>query len=166
MFFAWTCMAWYWQLRGTPLEAQGGEMNFEFAPGVTPQDQRVCTPHCHRARTPAISGKRRLSAKWFLDQLPASTTATRSIDTYLFGSYANCNGRIFVLMSALQGADTKSKTPDEAAATASHPPIVAEPVFDPAPDDLWFERLGCAPLADLSVDCSRAHRAKMEGLQA
>jgi hypothetical protein len=49
--------------------------------------------------------------------------------------------------------------------------LAAQPCIEgrftlPAPDVPWFERLGCAPFAVISVDRRMAHRAKVEGLQA
>lgn len=138
-------------------------MDFGFAPGVTPKDQRVHTPHGCRAPTPAFPGMRRLTLKRFVDHLPASTTATRSIDTEWLGVNASGNGCTFVPGSAWPGADSNLNTVDEAQATASSPSITADPVFDPAPDDLWFEKLGCTSLADLSVGGKGAHGAKDQG---
>ena len=139
-------------------------MDFGFAPGVSVQDGQVRTLFSRRAGTTLDSIKRLLTLQGFVTHLGTSASVTRPIDDALLGAHANSEGWIFIPMFPGQGGGTNFETLEEALATASHPTITADPVFDPAHDDHWFKRLGYASLADFFVGYTWSHSAKRKGL--
>ena len=115
-------------------------MDYGFAPGDIPQDGRARNFFVRRAHTKLVSVKFLVTLRGFAAHLLSSVSVTRPIHDALLGAHANCGGWIFI-------------------------PITADPVFDPAHDYHWFERLGYSWFADFFADYTWSHSANKKGLQ-
>lgn len=110
-------------------------MDYGFAPGATPQDERARLLFQRRANTTLVAGTKLVTVRAFAAHLLSSVAVARPIDDALIGAHANSEGRMFIPMFAKQPRVTDYEILEETIATASKSIAIDDTVIGHSPGD-------------------------------